>query len=247
MNRGFSLLELSIVLIIIGLLAGGVMVGNSMVRASEIRTVSVDIQQYSTAMNGFRNKYSAMAGDMRNAQIFWGTAASCPGTFATPSTDATTCNGNGDGRISWLETWRVWQHLSSAGLVTGQYTGVHSAGGVMYGTAGENIPVSKVGRYAGFAYNWRGDQNGTGMPYPGSYGNTLLLGWLDGVDASTLKAEEMFGIDTKLDDGKPGTGRIRPYKHSSRGHCANSDIQETATYRTDSPFYGCNLMYITGF
>ena len=66
-NQGFTLVELSIVLVILGLLVGGVLTGQSLIRAAELRTVSTQYATFSTAVNTFRDKYFTIPGDMTNA------------------------------------------------------------------------------------------------------------------------------------------------------------------------------------
>lgn len=141
--HGFSLVELSIVLVILGLLTGGILGGQSLIRAAELRSVTTDVNRYSTAVHSFRNKYYALPGDMPNAVRFWGAQAgsTADGTDNTcimldkdsPATDQRTCNGDGNGNIGWLtdfsnvvnmETHRAWQHLANAGLIEGKFAGV---------------------------------------------------------------------------------------------------------------------------
>src|SRR5690348_1121410 len=75
MQRGFSLLELSIVLVIIGLITGGITAGRTIVRAAELRSMITDINKYKSAIYTFREKYNAVPGDMKNAVKYWGAAA----------------------------------------------------------------------------------------------------------------------------------------------------------------------------
>lgn len=63
-NKGFTLIELSIVLVIIGLIVGGILIGRDMIRAAEIRSLISEKNQYIVATNNFRNKYNAMPGDI---------------------------------------------------------------------------------------------------------------------------------------------------------------------------------------
>ena len=60
-TRGFSLVELSIVLVILGLLVGGVLGGQALIRSSEIRSLIVDKDKYITAVQTFKNKYNGLA------------------------------------------------------------------------------------------------------------------------------------------------------------------------------------------
>ena len=71
MRKGFSLVELSIVLVILGLLVGGVLSGQSLIRAAELRAATQEYQRYYTATQTFRDKYFAIPGDFNNAQAFW--------------------------------------------------------------------------------------------------------------------------------------------------------------------------------
>ena len=157
-KSGFTLIELSIVLVIIGLLIGGIIAGKELIRSSELNSVVAEYQGYRIALVNFRAKYDAIPGDMANATTFWGAepAANCPGDQTTPSLGTATCNGNGDNYITYSgaagkggEVHRFWQHLANAGMISGQYTGTHSAGGCNGDgscnmTLGVNTPASKL-------------------------------------------------------------------------------------------------------
>ncbi|MBY6117485.1 prepilin-type N-terminal cleavage/methylation domain-containing protein [Mameliella alba] len=72
-RSGFSLVELSIVLVILGLLIGGVLTGQNLIRAAELRSVMTEFKTYQTAVMTFRDKYFALPRDMTNAtDFFWG-------------------------------------------------------------------------------------------------------------------------------------------------------------------------------
>ena len=125
-QSAFSLVELAIVLVILGLLAGGVLSGQSLIRAAELRSISTDYNRYTTAVASFRDKYFALPGDMPNAIDFWTAAHATPATcIDTPSTDKKTCNGDNNGKIDLSagsnEPFRFWQHLTNAGLIEGSY------------------------------------------------------------------------------------------------------------------------------
>src|SRR5437660_1073388 len=100
MRHGFTLLELSIVLVIIGLLIGGIFVGQSLIHNAQLNAVISEFNRYQTAVQSFKQQYNTLPGDMSNATSFWGSAGGT-GSDATcavvVSTTAATCNGNGDG------------------------------------------------------------------------------------------------------------------------------------------------------
>jgi len=66
-RSAFTLVELSIVLVILGLLVGGTLTGQSLIHAAELRSVVKDYEKYKTAMHVFEDKYFALPGDMTNA------------------------------------------------------------------------------------------------------------------------------------------------------------------------------------
>ena len=66
-RAAFTLVELSIVIVIIGLLIGGILGGQSLIHASELKSVISDFQKYQSAITQFRTQYNAWPGDMPNA------------------------------------------------------------------------------------------------------------------------------------------------------------------------------------
>ena len=262
-QSGFSLVELSIVLVILGLLTGGILAGQSLVRASELRAVSTEYNRYVTAAQTFRDKYFAVPGDMANATKFWTAepAANCPGDQTTPSTTPATCNGNGDGLIAWDniaglagEAHRFWQHLANAGLVEGSYSGTHSVGtcngnGSCNVTIGVNAPRSKLSN-AGWTIHYLGTHTTAGSTYyfAGSYGNAFAFGGSSGgwTHDPVLKPEEGWNIDTKIDDGKPATGNVTPWEPTLFPDCTDTD-SPNAVYRLDRNIVACSLVVKSAF
>ncbi len=233
----FSLVELSIVLVILGLLVGGVLSGQSLIRAAELRSVTTDVARARTAVYTFRDKYFAMPGDMPNATNFWGTDADgCP-THTNRVAKSQTCNGNGDGNIdaNAPEQFRAWQHLANAGLIEGSYSGVVGTASVGDHDPGINSPKLRVGNTIGLGIGFIPPiaSGGVVWAFPGNYGNLIQFGSCVGWDCieGGFKPEEAWNIDTKLDDGKPGTGILM-----TRPGCPSSGCQigcNSAT--TDNP------------
>ncbi|MBN8543813.1 MAG: prepilin-type N-terminal cleavage/methylation domain-containing protein [Alphaproteobacteria bacterium] len=204
MRSAFSLVELSIVLVILGLLTGGILAGQSLIRASELRAVTAEYQRYAAAVNTFRDKYFALPGDMANAQNFWGVAHATPATCVTTvGTGTQTCNGDGNGRIDISagsrEPFRAWQHLANAGLIEGTYTGTVTL---------PTWPSSKISNNSTWGMgNW----NYTGSLYwfDGDYGNVLYNGANNaGTTIGNVNPSEAWNIDTKMDDGLPAQGKL---------------------------------------
>ena len=65
--RGFTLVELSVVVVVIALLVGTILVGQTMIRGSELQGIITDYTKYQTAVEDFRKQYKALPGDMIDA------------------------------------------------------------------------------------------------------------------------------------------------------------------------------------
>lgn len=210
-HSGFTLVELSIVLVIIGLITGGVLVGRDLIRAAELGSITKESSIYSTAVNAFYNKYNALPGDFKKAESFWGTAADCGDSLPDDGTGQATCNGNGDGRILYMtnnEAAEFWRQLRSAGLVTDVKPYVDSPA-----NGADIYPRSKAGGSLQWGPYYFDPLNDGTFTY-----NTLQLSnpespdnWDEyvNVEHRGLRAEEAWQVDSKTDDGMPGSGNVR--------------------------------------
>lgn len=239
-------------LVILGLLVGGVLAGQSLIRAAQLRSVATEYSRYFAATRSFRDKYLAIPGDMANATRFWEVLASPATTCATTNaTGLPTCDGNGDGIIPWNtdatsnEKFRFWQHLANAGLIEGQYTG--AGGGGTYDTyfhvPGRNAPASRISP-AAWGISHGTIANGDAFKYAGSWGNFMKVG-IAGVHEPVdgfLKPEEAWNIDIKLDDGRPASGKVMGQNITA---CTTSadNTDTSGTYKLNSNTNGCALMF----
>lgn len=263
MKRGFSLVELSIVLVILALLTGGILAGKSLIRASELRAVAVEHQRYLAAVVSFRNKYSAVPGDFRDATWIWGTdstASNCITNSSAPNAATGTCDGNGDGTINQAtavlgasgEMFQFWRQLAAANIIEGTYTGVTDTASSDSSLPGTNIPASRLSLGA---WSVSSGQPSVASTYTLAYGNHFLFGsaLTGNVPAgSVLKPEEAWNIDTKLDDGKPARGFI--VARSFANSCGTADDGSThtttnldASYKLSNNAIACALYFIQAF
>ncbi len=249
---GFTLVELSIVLVIIGLIVGGILAGQEMVRASELNRILTDKDRYMAAYNTFRGKYNALPGDMRNATDYWGTASGgCP-SGARSGTQ--TCNGNGDGFIggvwdgnnpTFVESSLAMQHLALSGLIQGSFTGYPTAGCTYCAMQiGTNAPSTSI-------------QGATFMFYSQSTGHASFFGVVPkrallfgntGGDTyvpvlPALKPSETQAIDNKIDDGKPGTG-IFVVSSDLSPNCPTTNVASTAVYNITATGLQCAFLFL---
>jgi type II secretory pathway pseudopilin PulG len=256
----FSLVELSIVLVILGLLTGGILTGQSLIKAAELRAITTELQQFQTAIHTFKGKYFALPGDMTNATLFWGKlAAHCNAEAGTAQADGT-CNGNGDGVHTYPagsnqdgEIFLFWQHLAKAGLIEGVYSGLSGPNG---GDAdnhilGVNAPASKFPN-AG----WGLDDGtlGGANDYDIEYVNRIEFGSPEtnsDTDQPALTPEQTWNIDKKIDDGKPAYGKVIARYWDDECAAANdgthSDSDLNASYKLSDATIQCAITFNKAF
>jgi prepilin-type N-terminal cleavage/methylation domain-containing protein len=222
-HQGFSLVELSIVLVILGLLTGGILAGRDMIIAAELRAVTTELNQWKTAVNTFKGKYFALPGDMRNATDFWGIAGGTGSDntcYIAPSTSAETCNGDGNGGIDgsspqFNERYRVWQHLANAKLINGIFIGTMGIndGYTAIDVPNINVPRSRLSNDAYWSTSYYTGSSGNSTSFGFPRANGMILSSTNIVSGQgSLTPEETWNIDRKIDDGLPGTGKLRVFK-----------------------------------
>ncbi len=143
-QSGFTLIEIAIVLVIIGLLLGGVLKGQELINSARVKNIATDFKNIPVYIYGYQDKFRALPGDDT------GVVAHVNGTLATTPAPAT-LRGNGVINGDWNsvtqtdESYLFWQHVRLAGLATGStiaggadYIPTNASGGIigiMSGTA----------------------------------------------------------------------------------------------------------------
>jgi prepilin-type N-terminal cleavage/methylation domain-containing protein len=234
-NRGFTLVELSIVLIIIGFIIAGVSAGMALVSTSKLRAVTTEAQTLQTGALTFTTTYKGFPGDMSNATTVLGTVDKAGNAIN---------NGNGDGcfascgsaTINSSEVFGFFQQLAYVGLIPGIFTGVTDASSSNQGsTPGKNIPYSKYG--GGY---WAINSN-----YWGDY--TMLVNAIG--NTNNVLVNDAYYIDNKIDDGMPLTGSMIGHPTVCGANlCVNVNICSGSIVKSTPYSYGnaqgyCNLWY----
>lgn len=252
-QSGFSLVELSIVLVILGLLTGGILAGQSLIRASELRAVTTEYNRWIAATQTFRDKYFAVPGDFRDATKFWGISTACAGASATGTCDGTGDGlfGNGGGASSVGEMFMYWQQLALAGLVEGTYTGISGTGGGPHAVIGTNVPRSKIATAGWSLASFVPAAGDVTNYFASDYGNVFFYGAATAGNvtaAGALRPEEAWNIDTKLDDGKPSSGGVMTGKLGSvfLNSCSTTATASTAEYALTTTA-ACAIIFKTKF
>lgn len=258
-RQGFTLIEFSMVLVVIALLAGGIFMAQTLIRQSQIRSVASEFDTTKKAIAEFRDKYMGLPGDITTAESIWGADSGCPGTSDTNSFKTVTCNGDGSGTIGnssmsgalsrQFEWFRAWQQLSNAGLIRGSFTGAPGAGSASQAIIGVNVPTSQLSG-AGWTLNYM-LLNSDSMMWADQYGHVLNLGGYvtnDYTRGAILLPEEALSLDTKIDDGSPGRGFVRAWRTSMLSNCTNTDTsQDAALYNATYNEPACALVFILGY
>lgn len=211
-RAGFSLLELSIVLSIIGLLVGGILATQSYLRNAELTTVVNEGKYYLNAMKQFERTYQGLPGDLGNATSYWAGAT---------NGDANNIVGS-----TLSEYFTAFDHMVRAGTITGSYTGAAGSAGTQDGDIGVNIPalaMKNVGLFINSA-NAGGYFSSNARHYDGFYGTFVAIGMDGGGNTlpigGFMTPRQANKIDTKFDNGHPGTGSLRTYWNVS--NCVNN-------------------------
>jgi prepilin-type N-terminal cleavage/methylation domain-containing protein len=218
-SKGFTLIELAIVLVIIGLLIGGVLIGRDVIKAAEIRSFVAQMEAYNTAVYTFQTKYNGIPGDFSQATTFGFTPRNGLSGRGDGNGLIESRNGTNTNQIFGQEPGMFWNDLSVAKLINGNFTTVASNGdsGAPIAVSAANVPLtfpaSKLGRGN---YITVGSMAGTNYWLTGGITSTAASGEYN--LAANFTPYEAYSIDTKMDEGRPNTGIVQA--HGTAGNSA---------------------------
>ena len=232
MNKraGFTLLELSIVLVIIGLVVGGVLVGTDLIKSAKLQKVMREAQSYQNGVSAFKLKYNGLPGDLENADDFF------PDQVWNLNTVAGLTNPfppiiRGDRVIhASIEGADAWRQLALAGLIgSGNMGGAESCGVTSSSTDGEHCEqdggvTAPHSAYSENAHWYIGHDVFTRK-------NVVMLAsgserW--GQARPALSSLAAYNIDQKMDDGMPNSGAVRD--HRRHGQVENTEASDSEVY-----------------
>ena len=205
--KGFTITELAIVLVIMGLLVAGTLGGRELLSLGKLKAVISEIETYQIAVNNFEQQYDGLPGDLSRATSFWA---------------AETVDGNADGHIGTgavgddTEVYYAWDQLSLAKIISGSYTGIGTAA-----ITGTNVPSSSHIDGAGYSLSYFASPfstlTTTTVTYKDSLGrifpkNYIILGKNHANDnflsTAIITTDNAHYIDSKIDDGTPDFGSV---------------------------------------
>ncbi len=198
-KTGFTLIELSIVIVIIGLVIGGVMVGNDLIKSAQRRDQIAQFEMFQLAVSTFKIKYGGLAGDADNASAFFTGVSDGNGNGMLQLADGTSrCDiGTYGGEMA-----QFFIHLSKANLLDRNYTG-----GSTIDIGYPSLPIKKNCGFIVVTNNATKKLSllmrivNSGMPNLNTADDVYAYG-------SALNAEETMFMDIKSDDANPAKGRF---------------------------------------
>jgi prepilin-type N-terminal cleavage/methylation domain-containing protein len=204
-QAGFTLVEIAIVLVIIGLLLGGILKGQEMITQAKIKNIVNDFNGITAAVNSYQDRYRALPGDDLNAATRWtgssagdGNGQFCTGACPSPVVSPNLYNNTVTTTVGAPEVNLFWWHLRLSGFVSGSTT------------AGAGSSASQPSNAAN---GIMGVQT-TGMGFTSNI-----------VCSSNLPDKIAIAVDTQMDDGTPNGGQVRGQTQTG----PNPDIGTAAT------------------
>jgi prepilin-type N-terminal cleavage/methylation domain-containing protein len=188
-KQGFTLVEIAIVLVIIGLLLGGILKGQEMITQAKIKNIIADFSGVSAAYHGYQDRYRAQPGDDKGATRWGLTAAASQGNGIIEGAWNTT--------TADTESILFWDHLRRAGFVSG---------------SGQDNPFNAVSGKMGVQ---TGDGSGASpVGVLGTAANTnLITGLL--MCSANLPDKVAISVDSQMDDGNGKAGSVRATKQAA--------------------------------
>ena len=213
-QRGFTLVEIAVVLVIIGLLLGGVLKGQELINSARVKALSQDFRNVPTLLYAYQDKYRSLPGDDKNAST---------------NVDTTALNGDGNGRLEgdWNtssaddEACKFWQHLRLAGLLAGSDAL----------TAGGTCAIQPQ--------NASGGTMGIETAYSG---HSAFIAGMKGVYLCSdgIQGRYVRQLDQTMDNGDSATGSMRAAAYASGGLPARGATAVATSALVDSdPYVDC--------
>jgi prepilin-type N-terminal cleavage/methylation domain-containing protein len=215
-QHGFTLIEIALVLVIIGLALGGMMKGQELINAARVRNVATQLDGVKLAYLGFKDRFRRFPGDMpadfANANIP-GNPGGCGPTAKTPAF----C---GNGSIDPAENLVVWTQLSHARFIVGTYNG--TVGATQAFTVAPTDATNPSNPFGGYLLLITDSDYGDAASITPSPVMNVKTG--GNVPSGTI-AE----LDRKLDDGIAGAGtyRIVPVWDNATATCYTGALGST--------------------
>ncbi len=212
-QKGFTLVEIAIVLVIIGLLLGGVLKGQELINSAKVKNLVNDFKTIPLFVYGYQDKFKALPGDDINVATHLGGAATAASVTLLAPTSTTLGNGRIEGNYNSNtatdESVAFWQQVRLANLASGNSS---------FATPANDMPTNADGGRLGIQ---------SSVPITGMTGSYFVCS--EGIQGKFAKQ-----IDITMDDGNTATGSVRvvagPYAGTALTAIGTTTIVDSTTY-----------------
>lgn len=202
-QSGFTLIEIAIVLVIIGLLLGGILKGQELINSARVKNLAADFRNVPVFIYGYQDKYKALPGD-----------DSAASTHMNGATNATTGGTTGNGIIegAWNsttdteESYLFWQHVRLAGLAPGSTDITQPS---VY------LPTNAVGGRIGIQ---------SAKPFTTMNSGTYFI------CSAGISGQFAKQLDSQMDDGVTNTGSMQAGATADGTKAADGALSDTSNY-----------------
>lgn len=201
-QSGFTLIEIAIVLVIIGLLLGGILKGQELINSARVKNLATDFRNVPLFIYGYQDKFRALPGDDPAAAAHLGNTAEQAGDSAGNGV----IDGAWDSTTDTDESFLFWQHVRLAGLAPGSTT---------TGTT-DYPPLNALGGRIGIQ---------SAKPFTGINGSYFIC-------STGILGKYARQLDIQLDDGNTSTGSmmVGTVTGTAEDPVATTDIDDSTTY-----------------
>ena len=225
-QSGFTLIEIAIVLVIIGLLLGGVLKGQELINSARVKNLATDFRNIPVFIYGYQDKYRALPGDQIQAALNAQFPPNNTGTVCTPEAAGLCAPANGVIEGTWnatavtSESFLFWQHVRLAGLAPGPTA-----------TADANYrPTNASGGHIGIQ---SGTISVTATPINATNGANPIRGTYI-ICSIGILGKFVKQLDLTMDDNNTATGSMMAGVSTEPGSpmtaVANASIDDAAPY-----------------
>ena len=218
-QSGFTLIEIAIVLVIIGLLLGGVMKGQELINSAKVKNLAADFKNVTLYIYSYQDKFHALPGD--DALVTAHVTSAVPAASSVGGV-ATLGNGRIDGKWDSTtqsdESYLFWQHVRLAGIATGITDQTQTTSYVQRNTLGGIVGVTN---------SVAGGANGAGLPITGLKGAYIIC-------SGNILGKFAKQLDIMMDDGVTNTGSMQT---QAAGVAAGAVDQAAVAVPDDSTLY----------
>lgn len=205
-QSGFTLVEIAIVLVIIGLLLGGILKGQELINSAKVKGLAQDFRTVQTALYGYQDRYKAIPGDHGTANPAITGAANA--TTPSGSIGNGQINGAWDSTTQTDESFLFWQHVRLAGFLSGP----------TLATDPEYTPKNAIGLRMGISSQMQ-------MTLP-----TAMTGTYN-ICSTGILGKFAKQLDTQLDDGNTVSGSFRVAAIATPGTAlATAAVDDATSY-----------------